>query len=119
MPPPLRPVASALAKNVFPRVGADAPGNMLWRTRLIRQALRPLIAQRPPVGIGMEAWGGAHAGASRFRAHGHAVTRRAPLECPRIIYTDLDGSFCKDPDAPPWMHVEHSLERRWAVGEKS
>jgi len=38
----------------------------------------PFIAQLPPVLIGMEAWGGAHDWARRFREHGHAVKLMAP-----------------------------------------
>jgi transposase len=38
----------------------------------------PCIATLPPVLIGMEACGGAHDWARRFRAHGHEVKRRAP-----------------------------------------
>jgi transposase len=59
-------------------VGADATGNVLWRTRLTRQASRPLIAQRPPVRIGRGAWGGAPYGARRIREQGHEGKRTAP-----------------------------------------
>jgi transposase len=38
----------------------------------------PFIAQMPPVVIGMEACGGAHDWARRFREHGHTVKLRAP-----------------------------------------
>jgi transposase len=38
----------------------------------------PFIAQLPPVLIGMEACGGAHYWARRFREHGHAVKLMAP-----------------------------------------
>jgi transposase len=52
-------------------VGADSTGKILWRKRLIRNALMPFLAQLPPVLIGIEACGGAHYWARRFREHGH------------------------------------------------
>jgi transposase len=67
-----------LAKKVFHLGGADTTGRMLWRKRLTRQALMPLIAQLPPVRIGREAWGGAHDWPRRFREHGHEVKLMAP-----------------------------------------
>lgn len=74
----LHTVAIDLAKKVLHLVGADTTGNMLWRTRLTRHALMPLIAQLPPVLIGLDACGGAHDWARRVREHGHEVTRMAP-----------------------------------------
>jgi transposase len=38
----------------------------------------PFVAQMPPVVIGMEACGGAHYWARRFREHGHTVKMMAP-----------------------------------------
>ena len=38
----------------------------------------PFMAQISPVVIGMEAWGGAHDWARRFREHGHCVKFMAP-----------------------------------------
>jgi transposase len=74
----LHTVAIDLAQNVCHLVGADTTGNMLWRTRLTRQALRPCSARLPPVLIGIDACGGAPDWARRFRQHGHAVKRMAP-----------------------------------------
>jgi transposase len=74
----LSTVAIDLAKKVFHLVGTDTTGNILWRKRLSRNALMPFIAQLPPVLIGMEACGGAHDWARRFREHGHAVKLMAP-----------------------------------------
>jgi transposase len=74
----LSTVAIDLAKKVFHLVGTDTTGNILWRKRLSRNALMPFIAQLPPVLIGMEACGGAHYWARRFREHGHAVKLMAP-----------------------------------------
>jgi transposase len=67
-----------LAKRVFHRAGMDAQGHVVLRKRLTREALLPFVAPRPPVGIGMEACGGAHYWARRFREHGHEVKRMAP-----------------------------------------
>jgi transposase len=74
----LNTVAIDLAKKVFHLVGADTAGKILWRKRLTRHALMPFIAQLPPVLIGIEACGGAHYWARRFREHGHEVKLLAP-----------------------------------------
>jgi transposase len=50
----------------------------VWRKRFTRRALMPFIAQLPPVIIGMEACGGTHYWARRFREHGHIVKLMAP-----------------------------------------
>src|ERR671930_1492810 len=67
-----------LAKRTFHVVGMDATGQILCRKRLSRNALMPSIAQLPPVMIGLEACGGAHYWARRFREHGHTVKLMAP-----------------------------------------
>src|SRR5437762_10914785 len=67
-----------LAKQVFHLVGMDAHGTMLVRTRLYRAQMMAFIAQLPPTLIGMEACGGAHDWARRFREHGHEVRLMAP-----------------------------------------
>jgi transposase len=67
-----------IAKRVFHAVGMDDRGNIVYRKRLSRHDLIPCIAKLPPVRIGIEACGGAHYWARRFRAHGHAVKLMAP-----------------------------------------
>ena len=67
-----------IAKRVFHAVGLDAMGKIVLRKPLSRHALMSFIAQLPPVLIGMEACGGAHDWARRFREHGHEVKRMAP-----------------------------------------
>jgi transposase len=67
-----------IAKRVFHAVGTDATGKIVFRKQLYRHALIPFIAQLPPVLIGMEACGGAHDWARRFREHGHEVKLMAP-----------------------------------------
>jgi transposase len=74
----LNTVAVDLAKKVFHLVGSDTTGKILWRKRLSRNALTPFIAQLPPILIGIEACGGAHYWARRFREHGHEVRLMAP-----------------------------------------
>ena len=74
----LSTVAIDLAKKIFHLVGADRTGKILWRKRLTRNALMPFIAQLPPLLIGIEACGGAHYWARRFREHGHDVKLLAP-----------------------------------------
>jgi transposase len=67
-----------LVKQVFHVVAMDDTGTIVWRKRVARSGLMPLIAQFPPVVIGMEACGGAHYWARRFREHGHVVKLMAP-----------------------------------------
>ncbi len=67
-----------IAKRIFHVVGMDETGHIVCRKRLSRQALMPFIATLPPVLIGIEACGGAHYWARRFREHGHEVKLMAP-----------------------------------------
>src|ERR671915_2002894 len=67
-----------IAKQVFHLVGMDAHGTILVRTRLYRAQVMACIAQLPPTLIGMEACGGVHDWARRFREHGHEVKLMAP-----------------------------------------
>jgi transposase len=67
-----------IAKQLFHVVGLDDAGNVVLRKRLPRGALMSFIAQMPPVVIGMEACGGAHYWARRFREQGHTVKLIAP-----------------------------------------
>jgi len=59
-----------IAKQVFHLVGMDEHGTILMRKRLYRAQVMAFIAQLPPTLIGMEACGGTHDWARRFRAHG-------------------------------------------------
>ena len=67
-----------IAKHVFHAVGMDERGKIVFRKRLSRHDLIPFLAKLPPVLIGLEACGGAHDWAQRFRAHGHEVKLMAP-----------------------------------------
>jgi transposase len=68
----------AIAPHVFHAVGMDDRGNVVSRKRVSRHDLRPFLAKLPPGRIGIEACGGAHDWARRFRASGHEVKRMAP-----------------------------------------
>jgi transposase len=74
----LRVVGIDLAKQMYHVVGLDDTGNVMLRKRLPRGALMPFMAQMPPVGMGLEACGGAHDWARRFREHGYSVKLMAP-----------------------------------------
>jgi transposase len=67
-----------IAKQVFHLVGMDEHGTIVMRKRLYRAQVMGFIAQLPPMLLGMEACGGAHDGARRFREHGHEVKLMAP-----------------------------------------
>ena len=67
-----------IAKQVVHLVGMDAHGAILVRTRRYRAQVLAFIAQLPPTRIDMEACGGAHDWAHRFREHGHEVKLMAP-----------------------------------------
>src|SRR6266478_8902297 len=79
---PMKPEMSILgidiAKRVFHAVGMDERGKIVLRKRLSRHDLMPFLAKLPPVLIGLEACGGAHDWARRFREPGHHVKRMAP-----------------------------------------
>lgn len=67
-----------IAKRLFHIVGMNERGQIVLRKRLARNALMPFIAALPPMLIGLEACGGAHYWARRFRAHHHEVKLMAP-----------------------------------------
>src|SRR2546428_5055852 len=79
---PMKPAMNVLgidiAKHVLHAVGMDNTGEIGFRKRLSRHDLMPFMAKLPPVLIGMEACGGAHDWARRFREHGHNVKLMAP-----------------------------------------
>ena len=78
MKPKMHVLGIAIAKRLFHAVGMDEKGQIVSRKRLSRHDLMPCIAKLPPVRIGIEACGGAHYWARRFRAHGHEVQLMAP-----------------------------------------
>ena len=78
MKPAMSVLGIDIAKRVFHAVGMDERGKIVLRKRLSRHDLIPFLAKLPPVLIGMEACGGAHYWARRFRQHGHEVKLMAP-----------------------------------------
>src|SRR6266571_8745086 len=78
MKPEMSVLGIDIAKRVFHAVGMDERGKIVFRKRVSRHDLMPFLAKLPPVRIGIEACGGAHDWARRFREHGHAVKRMAP-----------------------------------------
>ena len=67
-----------LAKNVFQLHGADARGKMVFKKRIQRSRLLTHIANLSPCLIGMEACGGSHYWARKFREFGHEVKMMSP-----------------------------------------
>jgi transposase len=74
----LRVLGIDLATQVVHLVGLDGRGKVRWRKRLYRSQLMAFISTWPPAVIGMEACGGAHYWARRFREHGHEVRLMPP-----------------------------------------
>ena len=80
-----------IAKQVFHLVGMDEQGTILVRKRLYRAQVMAFIAQLPPTLIGMEACGGAHYWARRFREHGHEIKLMAPQFVKPYVRLILDS----------------------------
>jgi len=74
----LNVLGNDIAKRVLHAVGMDDRGNVVYRKRVSRHDLMPFLAKLPPVRLGIEACGGAHYWARRFRAYGHEVKLMAP-----------------------------------------
>ncbi len=67
-----------IAKNVFELHGVDSKGITVYKKRLTREKLPEVIAQLPPCLIGIEACGGSHHWARKFKAMGHDVRLMNP-----------------------------------------
>jgi transposase len=67
-----------LAKNSFHVHGVDAAGKTVFSKKLSRAKFSPFVANLPACTVAMEACGGAHYWARRFRTFGHAVRLIAP-----------------------------------------
>src|SRR5918912_2727477 len=78
MKPEMSVLGIDIAKRLFHAIGMDERGTIVFRKRLSRHDLIPFIAKLPPVLIGIEACGGAHYLARRFREYGHEVKLMAP-----------------------------------------
>jgi transposase len=78
MKPEMSILGIDMAKRVFHAVGMDERGKIVLRKRLSRHDLMPFLAKLPAVRLGVEACGGAHDWARRFREHGHEAKLMAP-----------------------------------------
>lgn len=67
-----------IAKNVFELHGVDANGKTVLKKRLSRDKLPEVIGQMPSCLIGIEACGGSHHGARKFKAMGHDIRLMNP-----------------------------------------
>jgi transposase len=67
-----------IAKNVFELHGVDETGKTILKKRLSRDQLSTFIAKMPVCLIGMEACGGAHYWARKFKQMGHEVKLMNP-----------------------------------------
>jgi len=67
-----------LAKSSFQIHGVDAQSHEIMRKKLNRSKLTVFMANLPPCLVGMEACGGAHDWARKFRAMGHDVRLMSP-----------------------------------------
>jgi len=67
-----------LGKNTFHLHGVDRHGKMVFRKTLTRKKLVEFMARLKPCLVGMEACGGSHHWARKFREFGHDVRLMAP-----------------------------------------
>lgn len=67
-----------LAKDIFQLHGIDSKENKVLSRRLTRRKLVNFVANLPPCLIGMEACGGAHYWARKFKEFGHEVKLMSP-----------------------------------------
>lgn len=67
-----------LGKNVFHLHGVDACGKLVLQKKLNRNQLKRFMATIEPCLVGMEACGGAHDWARRFKERGHRVRLMNP-----------------------------------------
>jgi len=74
----IKVVGIDLAKSVFHVHGVDTHGNVVMRKKLSRSKLVAFMANLPPCLVGMEACGGAHDWARKFKEMGHDVRLISP-----------------------------------------
>jgi len=74
----IKVVGIDLAKNTFHLHGADVHGKVILRKKLSRNKLAAFMANLPLCLVGMEACGGAHDWARKFKAMGHDVRLMSP-----------------------------------------
>jgi transposase len=84
-----------LAKEVFHLHGVDGSGHVVLRKRLRRKEMAGWMANLPACLIGMEACGGSHHWARKFRAMGHDVR----LMSPQFVKPYVKGNKNDEADA--------------------
>ena len=67
------------AKHVFELHGMDEAGKAVLKKRLSREKLPTFMAQLPTCVVGIEACGGSHHWARKFKQMGHDVKLMNPL----------------------------------------
>lgn len=86
-----------IAKNVFQLHGTDERGKVVLKKRLRRDQLAAFMAKLSPCLVGMEACGGAHYWARKFKSYGHTVKLIAPqyvkpyVKTNKNDYNDAEG----------------------------
>jgi len=81
-----------LAKLVFQAHGASAQGREIFSRRVRREGLLPLMRDLAPTVVAMEACGGAHYWARRFREMGHEVRLIAPQYVKPFVKTNKNDA---------------------------
>ncbi len=118
-----------LAKRIFPLVGTDTTGKVVWRKQLTRHALIPFTTQLPPVTIGLEACGAAHYWARQLRRQGHQVKLMAPQFVKPYVQSNKndmrDAEATAEAVTRPTMHfvpikdvAQHDLQALHRVRER-
>jgi len=74
----IKTIGIDLAKSSFQVHGVDEPGHIVMRKKMTRNHLVVFMANLPPCLVGMEACGGAHDWARKFRSMGHDVRLMSP-----------------------------------------
>jgi len=74
----IKTIGIDLAKSSFQVHGVDEQGHVVMRKKMNRNKLVVFMANLPPCLVGMEACGGAHEWARKFRSMGHDVRLMSP-----------------------------------------
>ena len=74
----IKTIGIDLAKSSFQVHGVDEQGHIVMRKKMTRNHLVVFMANLPPCLVGMEACGGAHDWARKFRSMGHDVRLMSP-----------------------------------------
>lgn len=81
-----------LAKNIFQLHGVNEKGKEVLKKRISRGQLASFISTLPPCLIGMEACGGAHYWARKFKQWGHDVRLMSPQHVKPYVKTNKNDA---------------------------